>query len=344
MSESNPNISVIIPVYNVERYLSRCLDSIFNQQFSGTYEVIVVEDASTDNSLQLLKLYQDKQPRLKIIEHGVNKKLSVARATGMKAATGDYIMHVDSDDWLLPDAFENLFRCCIETNADVVVFNHVRENSEGVRTSVRSIQEKLVTADKLSGQHHFLGAPWNKIVKRVLTDNLISGEVGVNNTEDLLYASEIFLRSQRICLVPMECYAYFVNTQSLTWQIRPEDYLRNQITILSQLQRIIDRYDADVQCVDIILNYFEKFIYLEFAKIKLLHLGSAKDYISFLRELACFPVITEPRIFLMEQSLNSTAVCLAEVAKRFGGISAIRLVLSCLKKRIFSRVSPKGTA
>lgn len=342
MKKSNPNISVIIPVYNVEKYLVRCLDSVFNQHFSGTYEVIVVEDASTDNSLQVLKDYQAQQPDLIIIEHGVNKKLSVARATGMKAATGDYIMHVDSDDWLLPDVFSNLFRHCVETDADVVVFNHVREDSEGARTSVHNIREKTVTTDKNSVQNYFLGAPWNKIVKKNLTENLISGEVGVNNTEDLLYASEIFLRAQTICLIPMECYVYFVNTQSLTWQIKPEEYLRNQITIMSQLQQIIDRYNAGTQCVDTILNYFEKFIYLEFAKIKLLHVGSAKDYISFLRDLACFPIMTAPRIFLLEQSLKRTVVCLAEVAKRFGGVSAVRLVLSCLKNRILTQLRSKG--
>ena len=155
MTESNPDLSIIIPVYNVEKYLIRCLDSVFNQQFSGTYEVIAVDDGSTDSCLHVLKGYREKETRLKVIEHGENKKLSVARASGMKAAKGDYIMHVDSDDWLLPNALENLFRKCMELDVDVVVFNHVRENSKGERTNVKSIKKETFTTDKLKVQSYF---------------------------------------------------------------------------------------------------------------------------------------------------------------------------------------------
>ena len=107
--KTKPNISIIVPVYNVEKYLVRCLDSIFTQNFSGTFEVIAVEDASTDNSLKVLKSYQAKEHGLKVIEHRINKNLSLARATGVSACSGDYIMHVDSDDWLLSNALENLY-------------------------------------------------------------------------------------------------------------------------------------------------------------------------------------------------------------------------------------------
>jgi len=165
-----PNISVIVPVYNVEKYLVRCLDSIVKQQFSGTYEVIAVEDASSDNSLQILKKYQNNEDRLIIIEQGVNKKLSVARATGMDAATGDYIMHVDSDDWLLPGALEGLFKRCTETNADVIVFNYAREDSEGKRTLVDCIKKEMITTNKIQVQPHFFGTVVNKIVKRSLAE------------------------------------------------------------------------------------------------------------------------------------------------------------------------------
>ena len=336
MTVLKPNISVVVPVYNVERYLTRCLDSIFNQHFSGTFEVIAVEDASTDNSLQLLKHYQEKEPRLKIIKHGVNKKLSIARATGMKAAAGDYIMHVDSDDWLLPGAFEALYKSCIETNADVVVFNHVRENNEGKRTSVNSIKSQLLTTDKLRVQQHFLGAPWNKIVKRALTGNMISGEVGVNNTEDLLYASEIFLRVESICLMPVDCYIYFVNTESLTWQIKSEDYIQNQVIILNQLQRMVDKYKPGAKCIDTILNYFEKFIYLKFAKIQMLRAGKSKEFVQFIRDVSIFPIMTCSRTTRLENSLDNRFRCLVEVAKRFGVLYPIKKILGSFKIKLTS--------
>ncbi len=166
MNSIKPDISVIVPVYNVQNYLVRCLDSIFNQEFSGIFEVIAVEDGSTDNSLQVLKDYREKQPRLRIIEHNRNKKLSIARRTGMDASSGDYIMHVDSDDWLLPDSLENLHNKCIETDADVIVFNYLRETIDGKQIRDMVIKKELITTDKKQVQRFFYGACWNKIVKK----------------------------------------------------------------------------------------------------------------------------------------------------------------------------------
>lgn len=100
------DISVIVPVYSVEEYLARCLDSIFSQHFSGLFEVIAVDDATTDRSLHILKSYQRTEPRLVVLTHEENKKLSIARTTGMNAARGDSIMHVDADDRLLSTSYK----------------------------------------------------------------------------------------------------------------------------------------------------------------------------------------------------------------------------------------------
>lgn len=344
MKESVPNISVVIPVYNAKKYLFRCLDSVFNQQFSGMFEVIAVEDASTDGSLQMLKSYQDKTPQLKIIEHGVNKSLAIARATGMNASTGDYIMHVDQDDWLLPGAFENIFRKCLETDADALVFNYVSENNKGKRTLVDRIKKELITTDKVQAQPHFLTTAWNKIVKRSITENMIYGNTKVNITEDLLYATEILLKASKIYLIPESYYVYFTNTESMTWQIKSGDYIRNQVIILQQLQRIVDRYEPTSQCINTILNYFEKFIYLEFAKIQLLNIENIQDYVPLVGELARSPIMTNSRTTQLGNSLNNMARCLVEVAKRYGVISTVRLILSCFKQKITSlSVKPTET-
>lgn len=131
VSKVTPDISIIIPVYNVEKYLIRCLDSVFKQKFSGSIEVIAVDDASTDNSLSLLYEYQKEENRLQIVEHKVNQKLSVARLTGMKKSTGEFVMHVDSDDWLQDNSLESLYLKCREVDADVVVYNYIKEDSFG---------------------------------------------------------------------------------------------------------------------------------------------------------------------------------------------------------------------
>lgn len=329
MNESVINISVVVPVYNVEKHLVRCLDSIFNQQFTGTYEVTAVDDASTDNSLPILKKYQAKESRLKIIEHEVNKKLTKTRDSGMKVATGDYILHVDSDDWLLPDTFENLHKNCIETNADVVVFNYARETSRGERTFVNGINELLVTTDKIKVQHLFFGATWTKIVKKALTDNMIARDAETNNTEDLIYSTEVLLRAEKVSLLPDSCYVYFENTESLTWQGITKKDIQNQVLIMNQIQRLISKYEPDAQFTNMLLNYYEKWIYLEFAKMHFWNTRNIEECIEFMKKMTHFTVMTESRIRKLESSVNNRFRCLSEVALRFGLLTSVRILLRC---------------
>lgn len=113
-------ISVVIPVYNAEKYLARCLDSIFMQ--SGTFEVIAVNDGSTDNSLQILQEYAKKHSNMRIINQK-NQGISGARNTGMKAAKNKYITFIDNDDWLEPDAFSLIREKIKEDKSDIVLGN-----------------------------------------------------------------------------------------------------------------------------------------------------------------------------------------------------------------------------
>jgi glycosyltransferase involved in cell wall biosynthesis len=336
LSSGLRKISIVIPVYNVEQYLVRCLNSIFNQQFSGLLEVIAVDDASTDNSLQVLQDYQRNEPRLKVIRHESNKKLSMARSTGMKAISGDYVMHVDSDDWLLNNSLENLYRKCLETDADVVVYNHIKEDSIGKKVFVNGIKKELITTDKQEVHQHFLGAPWNKIVKSHLVRNMISGQVGVNNGEDLIYTTEILLRAKKICLLPENYYVYFVNTQSLTWVVSTEQFLKNLIVVLKQLQILILEYHPSPGFQFFLMNYFEKWIYLESAKI---HFSSdanmAKINRSLIGEFFLIPVMDEKRSAKLKISLNNKVINLFEVSKRFGTKVALSILAGGVKRYLF---------
>jgi len=311
------DISIIVPVYNVELYLERCLNSIFGQQFNGSFEVIAVEDGSSDNSLLKLYEYQKRENRLKIIVHSENKKLSIARATGMKEAQGDYIMHVDSDDWLIQGALENLYSKLIKTDADVIVFNYITENSQNKRTYIRNIKRELMAQDKSKVQSHFYGGCWNKIVKRKLTLNMLSGQVSVNNSEDLLYATEILFRAEKIYLIPEYYYVYFANIESLTHTYKSEEFLKNQLIILKQLQEIISKYNANSKLIRNILNYFEKWIYLEFAKTHFWYNGKFLNSKMIVRKMANYSIMSEHKIRRLELSIKSGTICFFEIAYRF---------------------------
>ena len=115
-----PVISVIVPVYNAEKYLTECVESILNQTIEDI-ELILVDDGSTDGSPAMCDAFAAQDPRVKVI-HKPNGRASSARNAGIRAATGEYIAFVDSDDWISPDMYEKM----LEPNADVCLCDYVR--------------------------------------------------------------------------------------------------------------------------------------------------------------------------------------------------------------------------
>ena len=127
--KENPLISIIVPVYNVGQYLPQCMDSLVNQTYQNL-EIICVNDGSSDNSLSILESYAGQDERITVISQE-NGGLSAARNTGIKAAAGEYIMFVDSDDWIDLDTCEMCCRAAEEHRADLVLFSYVREFENG---------------------------------------------------------------------------------------------------------------------------------------------------------------------------------------------------------------------
>jgi len=135
----SPLISIIVPVYNVEKYLRRCMDSIVNQTLSNI-EIICVNDGTKDNSVSILNEYASKDKRIKII-HKKNGGLSSARNEGMKYATAEYIGFVDSDDWIEPDTYELAYKAMVENNVDLVCWYAQIEVENGLIYDNNEIQK-----------------------------------------------------------------------------------------------------------------------------------------------------------------------------------------------------------
>ena len=133
-------VSIIIPVYNTEKYLKKCLESVCNQTLKDI-EIICINDCSTDNSLEILKEYSAKDNRIKIIDFKENKGAAVARNTGIDEAQGEYLGFVDSDDFVDLDFYEKLYNKAIETEADVVKGSYYYFNE---KVFAKSINEKII--------------------------------------------------------------------------------------------------------------------------------------------------------------------------------------------------------
>jgi glycosyltransferase involved in cell wall biosynthesis len=211
-------ISVIIPVYNVEKYLRRCLDSVINQTFRDL-EIICVNDGSTDSSSEILEEYKSKDERI-IVINKVNGGLSSARNAGMKVAQGEYIGFVDSDDWIDLDFFEKLYVAAKKHDADAACTGIKRVYSSGKVLKKLDFSEEILLR-KCSEKYSYLEIPkkcyvWNKIYKKseVERQNLLFKE-GVT-FEDCYFTIRFLYHSDKIVAVPNIYYNYWVNNKSIS--------------------------------------------------------------------------------------------------------------------------------
>lgn len=147
-----PVISIIIPVYNTELYLKKCLDSIVSQSYSKV-EIICVDDESTDNSWKILQSYALKDVRFNIFQKK-NEGVSDARNYGLKKATGDYLMFVDSDDWIDKETCERAVNAIKEHNADVVMWSYIRELSGESRPKLIFAQNRIFEGQEVKAKLH----------------------------------------------------------------------------------------------------------------------------------------------------------------------------------------------
>lgn len=138
-------ISIIVPVYNVESFLSQCLDSLVNQTLKEI-EIICVNDGSSDNSLSILKEYAERDNRIVVIDQP-NSGVSIARNKALKCVSGEYYMFVDSDDWLDPETCEVAYNYAVQNHADCLMFSYVKEF--GTHSIINHIFDKdLIVWDK----------------------------------------------------------------------------------------------------------------------------------------------------------------------------------------------------
>ncbi|MGT2960654.1 glycosyltransferase family 2 protein [Streptococcus caballi] len=212
-----PLISVIIPIYNVENYLARCLDSVVNQTYANL-EIILVNDGTPDGSVAIAEAYQEKDRRIKLI-HQENAGLSEARNTGVAAATGDYIAFLDSDDWLELDAYEYLLQLLIAHDADVSIGGIrrtervVSETSSGNQVEVLTQKEYAQRYFKIGSQeiHYYV---WNKLYRRdVVVD--VKQPKGLY-AEDVPSTFMYILNTSKVVISDKVVYNYFVNLDGLS--------------------------------------------------------------------------------------------------------------------------------
>jgi len=193
-------ISIIVPIYNVEKYLNQCIDSILMQTFRD-FELILIDDGSPDNCGEICDDYQAKDDRIRVF-HQENAGVSAARNLGLKVAQGEYIAFVDSDDWLEQEMYEILYNDMQKYQADITICNHTFDYEDGrslarYKENGNFLFDREMALNKMLEGRLFAWTLWNMLYKKSLFEGLnFNNEISIG--EDILICFELFKRSNKI--------------------------------------------------------------------------------------------------------------------------------------------------
>ena len=235
-----PEISVIIPVYNVEKYLNECLDSVLAQTFKD-FEVICVNDGSTDNSPEILRQYADKDQRVKIVTQN-NQGLSMARNNGLKEACGRYVYFVDSDDAIHPQCLEIAYSLAEKQQADLVCFSYIKMKEKIPDTGAFDIS-RLKSKTTCSPLQYCFGKKykirfnvWTKFYRRKLLNGLEF--IPKIHFEDYPHTFAVMARKPKTVIIDEPLYFYRINENSISHQKSSPQQIKDYHTGISSVYEI----------------------------------------------------------------------------------------------------------
>lgn len=270
MRRKNYKVSIIIPVYNIEKYIERCIESIINQSYSNI-EIIVVNDGSTDKSTNICENFKVKDSRIKIINK-INGGLSSARNTGLDAATGEFIMFVDGDDWIDTYCIESCLEV-VENNTDVVLFPYIREYHDKSLKNDIFQEDKIIFIDDdvrekilkrlfgIEGEDirrpdrlEDISTAWGKLYKLELIKNIRFVDTKIIGTEDVWFNVNSFLNAKNIIFTKKTYYHYFKeNDTSLTQKYNPYLFERWQ-NLYRYMEKFIEENKLGKEFVTLLDN------------------------------------------------------------------------------------------
>lgn len=253
-----PLISVLVPVYNIERYIGICLESIIKQKYKNL-DIVVVDDGSTDRSGEICDLYAQKDNRVKVI-HKANGGLVSARKTAMQAARGTYVGYVDGDDWISPDYYSDLFLKIEGNSCDAVVAGFSRDLFDSSTPMSNVVPTGCYEGEKLENlfsnmistgtffRHGITTYLWNKLFKRAIIEEIqlgIDDRISIGEDGAVVYPA--LLKCTKVFITNNFSYHYRQREDSMLKKSKPFEQEISQLQILyNQIDRAIDRYPASL--------------------------------------------------------------------------------------------------
>lgn len=295
MEEKKILISVIVPVYKVEQYLSRCIDSIIHQTYQHL-EIILVDDGSPDRCGEICDEYAKRDNRIKVI-HKENGGLSDARNVALDAMTGDYVMFVDSDDWIDSETCESVLNQALKHQTDIVVFGLSGIDSSGkVSKTVFRLKgemsksmgmRSLILNDKSIGNY-----VCNKIFKSSLFEEVRFPKGYMYEDQGTTY--KLFHNASSIFVVPVSFYNYYKRSDSITTIWYRPIAIKSRLKFWKERLLLMEKYypeNVDAQIAQILGEMY-------IGRIKL---GKESDYENFMNDLKEFQIQYRPDIRKLKQ-------------------------------------------
>jgi len=314
-------ISIIIPIYNVEKYLSQCLDSVINQTYKNL-EIICVNDASTDNSLQILKKYAKKDNRIKIIENNKNLGVGLSRNKGIDKASGTYIHFLDPDDWIIN---ENTYTELIEhlqktNNLDLLYFKYLNYFSENEikpqeyknKNIINKILNPIEDVEVFDNWDRYV---WSRLYRK---DFLISNKIYFKNyisLSDVEFAALTYTNCNKLMYIDKTYIMYRRRQNSLS------------TTALTSLDSLIQQYYNNKKMYDNLPNNIKyKLLGFDFALVKIILEESYKAKL-----ISTFKLL-KYCLLLNEKIVNKYEFTNPKSTKK---ISLLKIILKCRFYKLF---------
>ena len=254
-------ISIIIPVYNAEKYLERCLMSIIDQSYQD-FEIILINDGSTDNSLNICNQFSEKDKRIKVYTKK-NGGVSSARNYGIKKVITDYVCFIDSDDFISNDYLIILYSNIYDTNSDISVCGFIKYYKDE-QVGDQKIQNKIIfdkksAYDAMISNKQYAGYVWNKLYKfeiiKRMGDEIFKG----NMFEDFEFNCRYLNECKKIVYTPTQLYYYFINDSSVTGTFTINDRIISGIDLYYS---ILNKYDQNnIDSSDLVAYVLLKYMY-----------------------------------------------------------------------------------
>ena len=209
-------ISVIVTAYNIEEYLSRCMDSLIRQTYKSL-EIILVDDGSTDGTAAICDEFQEKYENVRVI-HQENQGPSAARNAGVRIAQGEFIGYVDGDDWTEPDMYEKMLEACLTTGAQIAIctYRQIGEGTEEIQPTGNIIELTKEEALEwyISGhpQYHIYHSVWSKLFDRKVIEDIAFLEG--RKSEDIMYTTWALARADKCVFLDTPYYNYVMDRNS----------------------------------------------------------------------------------------------------------------------------------